>query len=93
MALKIKEQNGKFKIEGPLNASTSTNLYQHFEGLLMVLQTVEIDLEEVSYIDNNGLVALYKLIKKAYVLNRTLELTGSVSKKLHNDLDFVLQAA
>ena len=93
MALKIKEQNGTFKVEGPLNASTSNVLYYHFENLLNVLESVELNLDGVNTIDTNGLIALYKLYKKASILNRALVFTGSKSDRIYLELNQALSAA
>ena len=57
MALKIKENNGIFLLEGTINASTALSFKNYIETVMFTVEDLVINIENVTEIDVNGLRA------------------------------------
>lgn len=88
MSLTITQTNKNvFSLQGSLNASTASNFYNHFKGVLSQVQNLNINIECVNDVDNNGLLAFYKLYKNAAVFNKQLTVNGNGNQAIYNMLN------
>ena len=92
MALTIKEQNGIFFAQGIINSSTSELFKNHIEFLLNFQNSLEINIDAITKIDTNGLLAFYKLYKKALIYNIDFKITGKGCEELLQEINCNLVA-
>jgi len=88
MSLTITEDNGKFLIEGTINATTAKNLKMHCKTLLKGCAEVTIDIQQISYIDVNGLLALRELYDLARQTNTAFYIVGDGCKEIYDEFRF-----
>ncbi|TWO32716.1 STAS domain-containing protein [Seonamhaeicola sediminis] len=92
MALKIKENNGTFFIEGSINASTVKQFKNHVEFLLLYTKGVTLNIDEVTEIDTNGMHALRDLYTVALIKNKSFYIIGNGCKEIFQDFESNLAA-
>ena len=88
MALKITKRNGKFLVEGTLNATTAMNFQNHLEAILNTYGALTIDIEMLTEIDTNGMKALRALYRNALIYNRPFYVVGTGCKEIYDDFTF-----
>ena len=93
MALKITQENGTYMVSGNLNGTTAFEFYNHFEMILTQEGHLELNVEQLSQLDNNGIMALYKLYRKSLVFNQGFIITGEGSEAICVELGFFMAAA
>jgi anti-anti-sigma regulatory factor len=80
MALKIKENNGIFTVEGVVNSTTANQLKNHCETVLNTCGEVIMDLQHIAFIDINGLLTLRALYAYAEASNTLFYVIGDGSR-------------
>ncbi len=85
MALKITEQNGTFVLAGTLNTITADHFRNHFQLILNMQQELTLNIDGVSEIDVDGLMALKTLYKNALIYNKDFYITGYGCKEIYDD--------
>ena len=93
MALKIKEKNGEFLVEGVINATTAKYFQNHCESLLKTCGELTINIEKIIAIDTNGLAAMKALFENASTYNRRFFITGTGCKEIYDEFKFRVSAA
>ncbi len=88
MALTISENNGIFLVEGTINATTSKNLKMHCKTLLKACGHVTIDIQQIAYIDVNGLLALRDLYDYAKQTNTAFFIVGDGCKEIYDEFRY-----
>lgn len=76
MALKIIETNGIFIVEGILNASTARGLKNHCKLLLDTCGALCIDIQQIAFIDRNGLLTIRSLYHYASQTHTKFSVVG-----------------
>lgn len=87
MALRIKENNGTFFIEGSINASTLKQFKNHMEFLILYTKGVTLNIEGVEEIDKNGMNALRDLYTASLVNNKPFYIVGTGCKEIFDDFE------
>ena len=85
MALKIKENNGTFFIKGVINTSSVKQFKNHLEFLILYTKGLTINIDGVSYIDDNGMKVLRDLYTTAIISNKAFVIVGYGSKEVFQD--------
>lgn len=70
MALTIKENNGIFKVESSLNATTAKNFQSHFETILNTYGELTLNIKHIESTDVYGANALKTLSNNALTYGR-----------------------
>ncbi|MDT0558982.1 hypothetical protein RM697_10005 [Ichthyenterobacterium sp. W332] len=93
MALTIKEINGEFLVEGAINASTVKYFQNHCEILMQAFGDLTLNIEKITQIDKNGLLALRALYDNALNYNRGFYIVGVGCKEIYDEFRFTVEAA
>ncbi len=93
MALKIKEKNGEFLVEGVINATTAKHFQNHCESLLNTFGELTINIEKIIAIDTNGLSAIKALFETASKYNKRFFITGTGCKEIYDEFKIRVSAA
>ncbi|RZW48419.1 MAG: hypothetical protein EX263_08370 [Flavobacteriaceae bacterium] len=80
-------------INGAINSTTSYSLFNHFDELLKIHKSLDIDIEHVHELDTNGLLVLYKLYMKAAILKYPFTISGSGCKEVYDEIEHSLACA
>ena len=80
MALKFKQEDNAFVVEGTLNATTVKQFINHLEFLLLYTKGVTLYIDNVKSIDATGLKAIENLHEKALSYNKPLTILGYACK-------------
>jgi len=88
MALKIKQNNDTFFIEGSINAGTVKQFKNHLEFLMFYTRGLTINIDGVKEIDANGMKVLRALSATALINNKPFEIIGYGSKEIYDDLQY-----
>lgn len=86
MALIITNENGTLFFKGCINSSTSESCRNHLLTILNKKKPLVINMEAVTKIDTSGLLALYKIYKRALVCNLEFKITGRGRKDIYRAL-------
>lgn len=87
MALKIKEQNGIFLVEGYINTSTVKQFKNHVAFLILYTKALTLDINAVKEIDTNGMQALRDLYTNAVINNKDFFVVGNGCKEIFQDFE------
>ncbi|GAB1855952.1 hypothetical protein MHTCC0001_07870 [Flavobacteriaceae bacterium MHTCC 0001] len=87
MALKIKEKNGAFYIEGPINATTVKQFKAHVEFLILYTRGITLNIDGVNGIDVSGMNALVDLYNMALMSNKSFFVVGESCKEIFDDFE------
>lgn len=87
MALKIKENNETFFITGSINATTVKQFKNHIEFLMLYTEGVTINIDNVDFIDKNGMNALRDLYKTSLICNKDFFVVGNGCKEIFQDFE------
>lgn len=85
MALKIKQHEDLFLVEGTINSSTVKQFKNHLEFLLLYKKTLTINIERVKAIDYHGLNALDDIYAQAINYNKQFSIIGYGAKDLYDE--------
>ncbi len=87
MALKIKENNGIFFIEGFINGSTVKQFKSHLDFLILYTKGLTINIEGVKLIDANGMKAFRDLYTTALISKKHFSIIGYGCKEIFQDFE------
>jgi anti-anti-sigma regulatory factor len=87
MALKIKENNGTFFIQGRINTSTVRQFKNHMEFLMLYTRGLTINVESVKEIDRNGMQVFRDLYTTATENNKAFFVVGIGCKGIFQDFE------
>ena len=85
MELQIFEKNGTFKVAGNVNHNTVAIFQSQLEQRLSQLQSVTLDVNQISSIDKAGIKALRSLYKKAFLIGKSFSIIGYGCKDIYNE--------
>ena len=88
MALKIKQQEHLFLVEGTINSSTVKQFKNHLEFLLLYTKSLTINIDGVKAMDSNGVKALKDIFSMALTYNKKFFITGNGCKDIYDDFKF-----
>ncbi len=92
MALKIKDNNGTFFINGSINASTVKQFKNHIEFLILYTKELTLNIDGVKNIDSNGMRVFRELYTTALISNKDFYVVGNGCKDIFNDFKSNLAA-
>ena len=92
MALTIKENNGKFLVEGTINTATVKQFKNHLEFLLVYTKSLTINIDNVTAIDKNGLKVIKDLFEAAEFYNKPFSVIGYGCKDIYESIDVSVAA-
>ncbi len=87
MALKFKQHDNTFLIEGSINSNTVKQFKNHLEFLMLYTKALIINLDTVESIDLNGTKVLKELYLKSLTINKKFSIIGQGSKDILNDFE------
>ena len=85
MALTITENDRILLVEGTINTTTVKNLKSHCETLLRTCGEATIDIQQIAYIDGNGLLALRELYEYAKQTHTAFFIVGDGCKEIYDE--------
>ncbi|OIQ30362.1 MAG: hypothetical protein BM564_03055 [Bacteroidetes bacterium MedPE-SWsnd-G2] len=89
MALKITEKNGIFMVEGAINTATSKYFESHIWAIINKYNNVTINIDNVNYIDSNGLSILRNVYLSCLMkYNIAFYIVGNGCKEIYDDFRF-----
>ena len=86
MALKIKQQDTIFNVEGHINVATVKQFKDHLEFLLLYTKSLTINIDKVEEIDTSGIQAFHDLYTTAIIYNKKFEIMGYGCKDIYNEI-------
>lgn len=86
MSLQITTIKDTIIAKGSLNASTVNSFKEHINYLFSSGKSVNLNLDKLSNIDNNGLFAIYKLVKDSSAKNQRLIMVGKKSSEVFSSI-------
>ncbi len=87
MALKIKENNNTFFIEGSINASTAKQFKNHMDFLILYTKGLTMNIDKVDFIDATGMKVLRDLYNTAIISNKNFVIAGNGCKEIFQDFE------
>lgn len=88
MALKIKQHENLFLVEGTINSTTVKQFKNHLEFLLLYSKSLTINIDAVNSIDTNGVKAFKDLLSTALTYNKKFSIIGFGAKDIYDDFQF-----
>lgn len=88
MALQILEINGMYYLQGRINAGTSEFLLNHLLPQLNSSGKMDINIDDVSEIDTNGLSTIEYLYNHATSNKKEFTITGYGCKDIYDHLRY-----
>ncbi len=88
MANTIKEKSDVFILQGKINSSTAHQLITHLEYLLNINKMLTINIDEVTKIDEKGILALFQLQVYALRYNYHFLIVGKGSREIYNEFSY-----
>jgi len=88
MNLKITNSNTFFKIKGILDRNNLNLFYNEFENIFERLNTLTISIEEVEWMDQDGVNAIAALHNEAILKNKKLSIIGLGCKDLYEHFKY-----
>ncbi|PWH82005.1 hypothetical protein DIS18_12115 [Algibacter marinivivus] len=92
MALRIKENNGTFLVEGTINNTTVKQFKNHLEFLLAYSKSLTINIDKVTAIDKNGLKVIEDLFEAAEFYNKAFSVIGYGCKDIYESINMSVAA-
>jgi anti-anti-sigma regulatory factor len=86
MALEIVNLGDTFEIKGSLNKSNVDKFKSHFENIFNKTSRLVINIDELSSIDNFGVLAFEDLYKVSIKMNKKLFITGFGCREMYEHL-------
>lgn len=86
MALEIVNLGDTFEIKGSLNESNVDKFKSHFENIFNTTSRLVINIDDLSSIDNHGVIAFEELYKQSLEKNRKLFITGFGCREMYEHL-------
>lgn len=86
MALEIVDLGDTFEIKGSLNESNVHKFKSHFENIFNKTSRLVINIDELSSIDNHGVLAFEELYKESLKRNKKLFITGLGCREMYEHL-------
>ncbi len=88
MNVEIKERNQVLFVKGIINASTVVYFQKTLQSFINKRKLLVLDLDQVTKIDTNGLLALYKFYKNSSIYNMEFKIVGKHCNEIYNELDY-----
>jgi len=88
MANTIKEKSDVFILQGKINSSTAHQLTAHLEYLLSLNKKLTINIDEVTNIDEKGILALFQLQVYALRYNYRFSIVGKGSREIYSEFNY-----
>ena len=92
MALKIKENNGTFFVQGVICTSTVKQFKNHLDFLILYTKGLTINIDGVTLIDTSGMKAFRDLYNTAIISNKNFAIVGNGSKEIFQDFEINIAA-
>ncbi|HMC01145.1 MAG TPA: STAS domain-containing protein [Flavobacteriaceae bacterium] len=86
MALEIVNLGDTFEIKGSLNKSNVQKFKSHFENIFNQTSRLVINIDELSSIDNYGVLAFEDLYKESLEKDKKLFITGYGCREMYEHL-------
>lgn len=86
MALEIVNLGDTFEIKGSLNKSNVHKFNSHFENIFNKTSRLVINIDDLSNIDNYGVLAFEKLYKQSLEKHKKLFITGFGCREMYEHL-------
>jgi ABC-type transporter Mla MlaB component len=84
MGLTITRIKNTFNVEGHINVSTASYFRTHFAITLNSLDGLNIDINNVTEIDSDGINAIRTIYDKALMWNKPFAIVGKGSKEIYD---------
>ena len=88
MANTIKEKNDVFILQGKINSSTADQHVTHFEQLLSLNKKLTVNIDEVTEIDEKGILALFQTHVYTLRYNYYFSIVGKGCRELYNEFSY-----
>ena len=85
MSLKIKKVQGVYQLSGALNATTSSCLINHINLLLGYEDEVELSIDGLCLIDQNGVAAFMMIMDHALKLGKVVHVSGNGFRDIYDE--------
>lgn len=86
MTLKITEEKGVFNLEGAVNSITAQNFKNRIEAVMTKLESLVINIENVTEIDRSGMGVFHSLYAYSKAHNIKFYIIGIGCKEVCDDL-------
>lgn len=88
MANRIKENNDVFILQGKITSSTGDQLTTHLEHLLSLNKKLTINIDEVTEIDEKGILVLFQIHIYALRYNYCFSIVGQGCKEIYDQFNY-----